>query len=280
MDWKKKVHDSTNVIIASISQLHTISPSRENTAKVTRLVTAMVDIIDAQEEANTSLQEQLNKERQWRLRVEKRIEELEIQVHRNHQYGGAGILSSEFGNVHAPQHSSVQVLSQTADREEHFVRTEEHAISSEGGKNIQQFSDGSSMRQSGQRAKSTGDKRNEHQFSKQEYQDGQEIATRTPSKVEPPFTIADVLHTGRQRRKQKRDEQNFQPPPCNKCRLHKRALMQKKNGYVKEDVFLRWANRPGACFEFIHYDEDLPADHPRSQLSFAATETQDPDDIQ
>lgn len=275
----KKLYDSTNVVIASISQLHSVSPSRENAAKVTRLVTAMVDIIEAQEEVNSSLQEQLKKERQWRLRIEKRIEELESQIHRSLQHGVVGVGSPESKNVHASQSLSPQVLSQTVNREAHLVGTENSPVYQEGAKNLRQLAEGIPMRQGEHRVKSTGGRQSGHQFLKQDFKEVREIVTTATSKVKAPFTRADVEQMGSTRRKKRRNEQNFQPPPCDKCRLHRRALMQKKHGYVKEDVFERWANRPGGCFHFIHYDEELPENHPRSQLSFAETETQDPGEI-
>lgn len=100
---------------------------------------------------------------------------------------------------------------------------------------------------------------------------------RPPSLKDLPAlpTLEEIQAEQRLRRSRKRALAARQPPPCGKCRIRKRAMMLRLHGYVKEDVFMRWSKRPGACLQFMHYDEPV-AEGVGSQLSFPDTETQSP----
>lgn len=98
-----------------------------------------------------------------------------------------------------------------------------------------------------------------------------------PRKPLPPLpTLKDVEQDWAKRRAERRAREQYKPPPCDKCRLRKRAVMLRKDGYIKEDVFERWAKKPGACLDYMHQDEEVPKDQPRSPLTFDETETQSP----
>lgn len=75
------------------------------------------------------------------------------------------------------------------------------------------------------------------------------------------------------RRKRQRISSERKPLPCAKCRLRKRAITMRTKGRVNEEVFDRWANKPGNCLAFMHMDEEVDSD---GQSSFGETETQEP----
>lgn len=86
-------------------------------------------------------------------------------------------------------------------------------------------------------------------------------------------TLADTTRHQQQQQQQKRDEKRYEPPACVKCQVRKRADMHRDRGRIDEEVFERWARKPGGCLGFMHMDEPGA---PRSPLSFAETETEPP----
>lgn len=96
---------------------------------------------------------------------------------------------------------------------------------------------------------------------------------RTNLAPRPLPTLRDVeaeLEESHRQRVQRRPE----PPPCDRCRVRKRADMMRQKGYVDENVFDRWAAKPGGCLGFMHMDEPGA---PPSPLSFPDTATCSPD---
>ena len=89
-------------------------------------------------------------------------------------------------------------------------------------------------------------------------------------------TLKQVKNGLEKRRKEVRRESNALKVPCAKCRLRKRAIMMRLHGFVKEDVFKHWAEKPGNCIEYMHADEPLPdAGRDRDSL-FEESHTQEP----
>lgn len=106
------------------------------------------------------------------------------------------------------------------------------------------------------------------------------VSAETPSvRPLPPLPRTDqVLQDQARRQAERRAMKRCKPPPCAKCRLRKRAIMLRERGYVNEEVFERWANKPGACLGNVHQDE--PPESPPSPLSFDETETESPSDVE
>lgn len=68
-------------------------------------------------------------------------------------------------------------------------------------------------------------------------------------------TLTQVKRGLEERRREKRKKKELLPLPCGKCKLRKRALMMRKYGFVKEEMFERWVKTPGNCIEYMHMDE-------------------------
>lgn len=98
---------------------------------------------------------------------------------------------------------------------------------------------------------------------------GAKRTRRLPALPSARDVEVELQHTMRARRVAKQQL----PLPCGKCRVRKRADMMRRFGRVKEDVYDRWINKPGACFPFMHMDEPGA---PRSPLTFEETPTESP----
>lgn len=90
--------------------------------------------------------------------------------------------------------------------------------------------------------------------------------------------VDQVLKDRAQRQAEQRATKRFKPLPCARCRLRKRAIMLREKGCVNEEVFERWAKRPGACILNVHQDE--PPESPPSPFSFEETETESPSGVE
>lgn len=102
----------------------------------------------------------------------------------------------------------------------------------------------------------------------------------TPPSPELPSlpTAEQVVKKMRDRDRERREQKRSKPLPCPKCRLRKRALMLREKGYVNEEVFERWASKPGNCLYGVHQDE--PPQHEDSGFTFKETETQRPREVE
>lgn len=89
-------------------------------------------------------------------------------------------------------------------------------------------------------------------------------------------TVNEVRDAMRERTKRCREEERRAPLPCERCRKKKREMMLEERGCVKEDVFERWASKPGACIEFVHQDEPVLKRDTHHDLSFPESATQSP----
>lgn len=105
------------------------------------------------------------------------------------------------------------------------------------------------------------------------------LSSETPlTRLLPPLPRTDqVLQDQARRQAERRAKKRLKPLPCAKCRLRKRAIMLREKGYVNEEVFERWANKPGACLGNVHQDE--PPESSPSPLSFEETETESPNNV-
>lgn len=98
-----------------------------------------------------------------------------------------------------------------------------------------------------------------------------------PRKPLPPLpTLEDVERDWRFQKAEKRAKDNYKPLPCAKCKLRKRAVMLRQDGYIKEAVFERWTKQPGNCLDYMHQDESVPEGKYDYSLTFKETETQPP----
>lgn len=99
--------------------------------------------------------------------------------------------------------------------------------------------------------------------------------TKFPSAMVLPAlpTLRDVEAEIEDSERRQRTSRKPQNPACDKCRVRKRADMLRQRGYIDEDVFDRWAARPGGCLGYVHMDEPGA---PPSPLSFPETPTCSP----
>lgn len=86
-------------------------------------------------------------------------------------------------------------------------------------------------------------------------------------------TLRDVEAEIEESERRRRTFRKPQTPACDKCRVRKRADMLRQRGYIDENVFDRWAARPGGCLGYVHMDEPGA---PPSPLSFPETPTCSP----
>ncbi|CAN8064892.1 unnamed protein product [Agarophyton chilense] len=303
-DWKQRMHNSTSAMIVAISQIHYSSSSAQNPALISNLVNSMTDIIETQEIVNSKMQEQLSAHRKWRLATEQRLANLEQRlaecgerkksspspVHAFEQSASFQVTFSPVGGKrrraadqsllhveqcassnHSPVRTRKPTRGGTADRDEPHAVQNPLPVPSRRPRH-QSISQRTCVFETNTLI---GKREAAPQHNFEEQLQG-EKTTSPAQQVKPPFTVAKILRERAEREKEKRYKAELQPFPCERCCKLKREELEKKHGFVKQDVYQRYIERRGACYHFVHQDEPLPEDYPRSQLSFDETATASP----
>lgn len=291
-EWKKKLHDATSSLVSAVGHLHSVSTSTRSAPAVVHLVNALVEIIDIQEKVNSSQEEALKKHNAWRFQIEDRLQTLEESIRSGRaQAMNSSPSASEHVSRKAVQISdthSILQYNQTTDSESKQdnkrvplpIKTQEvRALPGQPAQGV--TSDSTEHISSALRTKSRPKEETSKENSEKKTSSTSELKPECKANPRPlPSlpTLAAVYEDLQTRRQQKRRKVESKPPPCDKCRLRKRALMHRQHGYIKEDVFEIWAAKPGACFEFLHMDEQLLDNYERHAFSFEETGTQSPED--
>ncbi|KAI0562509.1 hypothetical protein FGB62_58g037 [Gracilaria domingensis] len=311
-DWREKMHNSTAAIIAAITKLHGTSSSPNNNAVVCHVVKAMADIIEIQESINTKLQERLREHHRRLMTTEKTLTDLQHQVSTEAKRHRSSLSSkgSDFESFESswqedslhrvggkrrrlPDGSSSGEQSKSPDpfvSNSNPTKLQQKALSLHHSKDEIQHRSPVTKRKTPVRSMSSYSsilgsnsiKRKRKALAMHHSEDGISSASEgklqsSPTcKVKPPFTTADIMQERSQKLKENREKERLQPLPCEKCCRIKFGELKKEHGVVKPDVYQRYTERRGACYHYVHQDEELPADQPRSQLSFDESATQSP----
>lgn len=307
-DWQEKLRHITSAILSAVGDLH--APR----SPATRLATAAADVLHLQERVNIALEDALKREREWRAAAEQRIcmleEKLETvinpspseaigpQLTERYKKVGQGNDTPSSGEItskprrsckkraqegqqlalrYSPRKKKRQSQSDDPIQDDSFglpsPSPEKEVKGSSKNREKPRQGPGISNTPSGE---NTGKEPTVERRSKRVRAE-QSLPETPPRKPLPPLpTLKDVERDWAKRHAESRAREQYKPPPCAKCRLRKRAVMLRMDGYIKEDVFERWAKKPGACLEYMHQDEEVPKDQPRSPFTFDETETQSP----
>lgn len=304
-DWQKELRSATSTILSAVADLH---PPRPPAA---RLAAAAADALQLQERVNIDLQDALRRERDWRKAAERRIATLEEKLETvlnpslEENFESRSALKEKppvFQEEKSPlvdgkKQEARPSCKRRAKTGVHFSMEQsplKKKRNSESDDPIENASFGQScpnlekaVRQNARRSEPpvtpklasgeyTGEEPTVEGRTKRVRAE-KSLPVTPPRKPLPPLpTLKDVERDWAQRRAEKRAKEQYKPPPCDKCRLRKRAVMLRQDGYIKEDVFDRWAKKPGNCLDYMHQDEEVPEGQGRYSLSFEETETQSP----
>lgn len=236
-DWQQSLRRATEALCAAITELPVA------TAPSVSLAQAAIDIVQTQERVTRTLSDRLAEQLRWRKDAERRLALLEAAQHEREtrEYTPGRDAASRHGAVVMDGGAATRAFAKTA-------RREGEGLGGEVSKAVQE----------------TPRKR------------ARLFENVTPAKLPVLPTLREVEGDFAKRWKERRRKERFQPLPCAKCRLRKRALLMREKRYVDEGIFERWAAKPGNCLGYLHMEDPVPDDQPRSALTFEETATQSP----